>query len=207
GVGAGALEPRARLELAEPQLVGQLSEDAPERPEQLDQPRWAVDGQFELAPAEGKRFQHPRQAEVVVGVVVRQEDLAELDQPNGRTQHLPLRPLGAVEEQPLPAAAQEQGSRCSLCGRHRAGGAEEHKAELRDDTCRLAWNGRIGCDAGWRPSWLCHSGRLNPAKGSTTMAPTNPAHGEVPPAVASDQAREQLRREVDPRLYDEIRQL
>jgi len=39
------------------------------------------------------------------------------------------------------------------------------------------------------------------------MAPTNPAHGEVPPAVASDQAREQLRREVDPRLYDEIRQL
>jgi steroid delta-isomerase-like uncharacterized protein len=39
------------------------------------------------------------------------------------------------------------------------------------------------------------------------MAPTNPAHGEVPPAVASEQAREQLRREVDPRVYDEIREL
>ena len=30
---------------------------------------------------------------------------------------------------------------------------------------------------------------------------------EVPPAVASEQAREQLRREVDPVLYDEIREL
>jgi predicted ester cyclase len=39
------------------------------------------------------------------------------------------------------------------------------------------------------------------------MAPTNPPPGEVPPAVASEQAREQLRREVDPRLYDEIREL
>jgi hypothetical protein len=39
------------------------------------------------------------------------------------------------------------------------------------------------------------------------MAPTNPTYGEVPPAVASEQAREQLRREVDPVLYDEIRKL
>jgi predicted ester cyclase len=39
------------------------------------------------------------------------------------------------------------------------------------------------------------------------MAPTNPAHGELPPAVASEQAREQLRREVEPQLYDEIREL
>jgi steroid delta-isomerase-like uncharacterized protein len=39
------------------------------------------------------------------------------------------------------------------------------------------------------------------------MAPTNPAPGEIPPAVASEQAREQLRREVEPRLYDEVREL
>jgi predicted ester cyclase len=39
------------------------------------------------------------------------------------------------------------------------------------------------------------------------MAPTNPTSGEVPPAVASEQAREQLRRGVDPALYDEIREL
>ena len=39
------------------------------------------------------------------------------------------------------------------------------------------------------------------------MAPRNPPHGELPPAVASEQAREQLRRDVDPRLYDEIREL
>ena len=30
---------------------------------------------------------------------------------------------------------------------------------------------------------------------------------EVPPAVASDEAREQLRRDVDPQSYDEIREL
>ena len=66
----------------------------------------------------------------MIGVVVGQEDLAQLDQPDVRAQELPLRALGAVEEQPLAAAAQQQRGRRSLGGRHRAGRSEEDEVEI-----------------------------------------------------------------------------
>ena len=45
----------------------------------------------------------------MVGVVVRQEDLAQLGEADVRAQELSLRPLGAVEEEPVAAAAHEHG--------------------------------------------------------------------------------------------------
>jgi hypothetical protein len=43
----------------------------------------------------------------VVGVEVRDEDLAELDQAHGRAQQLPLRPFAAVEQEPLAPAPEK----------------------------------------------------------------------------------------------------
>jgi hypothetical protein len=116
--------------LLEAQLVGELPEDATKRAEQLDQTGWAVNGQVELPPTECERLQHPGEAEVVVGVVVGQEDLAQLDQAHGRAEHLPLRTLRAVEEQTLAAAPQEQRGRRPLGRGHRAGRPEEHEVEV-----------------------------------------------------------------------------
>ena len=44
----------------------------------------------------------------MVGVVVGEEDLGELDQPDGRAQELPLRAFAAVDQHPLAAAAEER---------------------------------------------------------------------------------------------------
>ena len=63
-------------------------------------------------------------------MVVGEEDLPELDQPDVRAQELPLRALGAVEEQALAAAAQQQRGRRPLCGRHRPGGSEKDEVEV-----------------------------------------------------------------------------
>ena len=52
-----------------------------------------------LAPAEREGLQHSGQPEVVIGVVVREEDLAQVDQPDRGPQQLALRSLAAVEQQ------------------------------------------------------------------------------------------------------------
>ena len=121
--------------VAGPQLlqldgVGQPPEDAAQRLEEVAQARRPVDRDRHLPSAQREGLQHPGQAEVVVGVVVRQEDLAQLDQPDIRAQELPLRALGAVEEQALAAAAQQQRGRRPLCGRHRPGGSEKDEVEV-----------------------------------------------------------------------------
>jgi hypothetical protein len=66
----------------------------------------------------------------VVGVEVRDEDLAQLDQPDSRAQHLPLRAFAAVEQQPLSPAPQQQGRGRALRGRNRARGSEEDEIEI-----------------------------------------------------------------------------
>jgi len=78
----GTLDRLARAELDEGELVAQASEHALQDPEEIDEARRPVDGQRNLAPAQGKRLQHPGEPEIVVGVVVRQEDLGELDEPD-----------------------------------------------------------------------------------------------------------------------------
>jgi hypothetical protein len=104
----GALDPLSRPELSQLDVVRQLPEDPAEDAEEVDEPRRAVDGQRSVATAERERFEHAGQTEVVVGVIVRQQDLVQLDEPHGRAQKLALRALAAVDEDPLAAAAQQR---------------------------------------------------------------------------------------------------
>ena len=106
-----ALEHVAGRQLHQLERVGQLAEDPPQRAEELLQAGRPVDRQRQLAAAERERLQHPGQAEVVVGVEVRDEHLAQLDEADRGAQHLPLRALAAVEQQPLAAAAQRAAPR------------------------------------------------------------------------------------------------
>ena len=99
-------------DVAGPQLdesvrVGQLSEDPLEGREEIGEPRWPVDGERGFAAAQGERLHHPREAEVVVRVVVAEEDLRKLEKPDPRAQELALRALPAVEEQPVAGAPEE----------------------------------------------------------------------------------------------------
>ena len=66
----------------------------------------------------------------MVGVEVRDEDLLQVREADGRAEQLPLRSLRAVEQQPIAAAADEQGRRGALGGGHRARRAEEDEIEL-----------------------------------------------------------------------------
>ena len=121
--------------VAGPQLlqldgVSEPPENAAQPLEELAQPRRPVDRDRNLAPAQRESLQHPGQAEVVIGVVVGEEDLPELDQPDVRPQELALRALGAVEEHALAAAAQQQRGRRPLGGRHRPGGSEKDEVEV-----------------------------------------------------------------------------
>jgi putative nucleotidyltransferase with HDIG domain len=124
------LHPLTRCELDEGQLVAQPAEDAPEDPEQVVEPGWAEDGQRHIAAAKGERLQHPGQTEVVVGVVVGQEDLRELDEPDRGAQELALRPLAAIDEDPFAAAADQRAGEAAPGGRHRTRGSEEDEVEV-----------------------------------------------------------------------------
>ena len=50
----------------------------------------------------------PGRPEVVIGVEVREEDLLELDEADVAAQELSLRPLGAVEQEPVTASPHER---------------------------------------------------------------------------------------------------
>jgi hypothetical protein len=103
-----AVERVAVTKLDELDAVRQLPEDPLKATEELLQPGRPVDRERELSAAQGERLQHPRKPEVVVRVVMREEDLGELDQPDARPQELSLRPLAAVHEHTLAAAAHEE---------------------------------------------------------------------------------------------------
>ena len=98
--------------------------------EEVAEPRRPVDRERHVAVAERERLQHPRQAEVVVGVEVREEDLAQIDEADRRAQELALRALAAVEEQPLAAAPHEERARRTPRGRRAGRGAEEDDVEV-----------------------------------------------------------------------------
>ena len=66
----------------------------------------------------------------MVRVIVGEEDLAQLDEPDVRAQELALGALGAVEEEALAAAADECRRGRPLRGRHRARGAEKDDVEV-----------------------------------------------------------------------------
>src|SRR6185295_3539127 len=114
-----------RLELLQRELVAETAEDAPKNAEELLEARRPVDGQGHLAPSEGKGLQHPGQAQVVICVVMRQEDLGELDEPDRGAQELALRALAAVEEDSLTSTAQQRAGEPAFRGRDGARGSEE----------------------------------------------------------------------------------
>ena len=66
----------------------------------------------------------------MIGVVVREEDLLEVDEPDVAAQELALRPLGTVDEEPLAAAPDERRRQRSPRRRHRARRPEEDDVEL-----------------------------------------------------------------------------
>ena len=101
-----------------------------------------VEHERQLAPAQRERLQHPGHAEEVVGVEVREEDLLQVDEADVRAEELALRPLAAVEQQPLAAAADERGGGSAARGRHRAGRAEEDDVEIHAASLGCAY-GRI----------------------------------------------------------------
>ncbi len=125
-----AFQNRSWLELDGLDRVRQPAEDPSERREQLAETSGAVQRQGHLAPAQRERLQHPRQAEVVVRVKVREEDLLEIDEPHVAAQELALRALRAVEQEPLPSPAHERGAQGALGGRHGAGRPEEDDVEV-----------------------------------------------------------------------------
>ncbi len=96
----------AGLELVDLDRVADAADDPVEAVEEVGQPRRPVDDQRLLAVLHVPGLEQAREAEVVVGVQVGDEDLLHLDEP-GRALHLPLRALAAVEQQPVAAAADE----------------------------------------------------------------------------------------------------
>jgi hypothetical protein len=74
----------------------------------------------------------------VVGVVVRQEDLGKLREADRRPEELPLRPLAAVEEDPLAPAAEKERRRPSSRSWNRPGSAEKHEVEVHAGKCTAA---------------------------------------------------------------------
>ena len=123
-------EPIARVQLDQRVLVGELAEDATQIAEQRYETRRAIDRDRLLAAAEGERLQHPGEAEIVVGVVVGQEHLAQVDESHRRREQLPLRPFAAVEQESFAPAPDEQRRSAAEGGRHRARRAEEHEVEV-----------------------------------------------------------------------------
>ena len=88
--------------------VREAPEHPAERPDEVIEPTRPVDRERDVPAAERERLEHPRQAEVVVGVVVGEEDLLEVDEADVAAQELALRPFRAVEEEPLPTAPDER---------------------------------------------------------------------------------------------------
>ena len=115
-----ALERISRGELLQVDVIGELPEDAPQDAEELDEARRPVDLERQLASPEGERLQHSGQAEVVVCVIVRQEDLVQLDEPDRRAKELPLGPFTAVEEDAVAPTPDQRSGESAARGGHGA---------------------------------------------------------------------------------------
>ncbi len=126
-----ALETVPRVELDERERIRQAADERAQLPEQILHALRAVHGQARPVPsAQGEGLQHPGEAEKMVAVEVREEDLLQVGQTDDRALELALRPLGAIEEQPLAAAPQQERGGRPLGRRHRRRGAEEKEVEI-----------------------------------------------------------------------------
>ena len=120
----------ARGELDHLERVRQPADHHGECPEKRERAAWAVHPDGELATAQGEGLQHSGQAEHVVCVEVRQEDVFEVDQPGVRAQKLPLCPLAAVDEQAVSAPTQQRCGRAARGRGRRGGRPEEEEVEV-----------------------------------------------------------------------------
>ena len=125
-----ALDDGARAKLHDLERVRQPADHDAERPHQRGRSARPVDGHRDLSAAQGERLQHARQAEDVIGVQVREEDVLEIDEPGVGAEELPLRSLAAVDEEAIPTAPQEGGRGSAGRRRRGRGGAEEDEIEV-----------------------------------------------------------------------------
>ncbi len=131
-----SLERVAWTKLDEVEAVRELPEDPLERREQVHEPGRPVHGHRQLAPAQGERLQHPGKTQVVVGVVMRDENVGELDQTDPGAQELTLRSLAAVEEQALASTSYQRRRGCAARRRNTPGRSEEDEVEVHERSVR-----------------------------------------------------------------------
>ena len=117
-------------ELHELERVGQPAEHPAQRVEEIAKPGWPIDRQRHLARPQREGLEHSGQSEIVIGVVVRDEDLGQVDEADGRAQELTLSALTTVEQQSLAAATDEQRARRSPSSGRAGGCAEEDHVEI-----------------------------------------------------------------------------
>ena len=115
-----AVESVAVPKLDELERIGELSEDALETAEEIPEARGTVDGERDLPATERERLQHARQAQIVIGVIVREQDLGQLHQPDRRPEELALGALAAIDQEPLASAPHERRREGPASGRHGA---------------------------------------------------------------------------------------
>ena len=96
----------------------------------------------------------------MVGVKVGEEDLLELDQADIAAQELPLRALGAVEEQTVTASADECRGEGALGGRRRPGRPEEDDVEIHGGRVYALKNGHPAADTSCMASRAYRSAAL-----------------------------------------------
>ena len=130
-----AVEHVVGLQLDELEGIGEPPEDPAQRAEQVGEPARTVDGDRLLAPAQREGLQHPGQAEVVIRVEVREEDLGQLREPDVGAHQLPLRPLAAVDQQPVAPTPDEQRRSRPPSRRHRPRGPEEDNVQVHEAHC------------------------------------------------------------------------
>lgn len=133
----------APVELVQRDLVGGAAHDPGDRGEQVDEPGWAEDVERLGAVLHVVALQQPRQAQVVVGVQMGDEDRIDGDQPS-RALHLPLRPLAAVEQDAIASAAHEDARGVAPRRGHRAPGAEEDDVQVHARK-RMRGRGLLDC--------------------------------------------------------------
>ena len=88
-----------------------------------------MDGKRPVAVAQVEALDHPDEPEPVVEVEVGEEHVGEVAQPD-RAQQLALRPLAAVDEDPIPAAPDQQRGQPTPRAGHGSGGAGEEDGEV-----------------------------------------------------------------------------
>ena len=101
------------------------------RDEQLLEAGRAEDAKRRLAAVQLIGLEQAGYAEVVVGVVVGDVEVVDLDEP-GRALHLALSAFAAVDEDAIPAGAHKQARRRPPSRRHGAPGAEKDNVEVHE---------------------------------------------------------------------------